>query len=325
MIIGGAALGNSYLMKKISVLLLSYNHENFIRRSIESVYLQKSSIYDIELIIFDDGSTDKTVEIIESFESEEGISIQFTKKEHQGISAIAANFNEMVSLATGDYLSFLASDDEYCENRFENQFHFLENNANTVLIYGNGFNFSDGEILSKVHSKKVSSLLRRESAEEVYSYVTHKIPVLFIQSILVRRSIFETFSPFDSDLIADDWVFNIKVFDYIVENRKKYSFIDEVVFLRNKHHSNTSRDVVGHFKRIEGVILRYSSSKRKKQLLYKCFVERFDVFLGKEFNKEDFLFFVSMLFKYPYIVIPFSFRVIYKLIGFPFRFLRSFK
>ena len=49
---------------KLTVIVLTYNHESFIRQTLESIICQKTN-FEIEIIISDDGSSDKTIEIIE--------------------------------------------------------------------------------------------------------------------------------------------------------------------------------------------------------------------------------------------------------------------
>jgi glycosyltransferase involved in cell wall biosynthesis len=93
----------------VSVVIPSYNHEQYIRAAIESVL---SQTYDnIELIIVDDGSSDNSLEIIREFE---GLSIKVIEQKNRGAhNAI----NRGLDTAEGEYLAILNSDDVFHPDR----------------------------------------------------------------------------------------------------------------------------------------------------------------------------------------------------------------
>ena len=94
----------------ISVLMLSYNHGQYISEALESIKINKSDNYDLEVIIIDDGSSDESISILEQFEKEGHLDLKVIKKRHGGVNYIASNFNELVYLSKGEYITFLASD-----------------------------------------------------------------------------------------------------------------------------------------------------------------------------------------------------------------------
>ena len=89
----------------------AYNHERFVGEAIESVINQSMS--DLELVIVDDGSTDKTAEVIKSFTDKR---LRYHYQENQ--DAYNA-LNKAIELAQGEYISILNSDDYYTPNRLE--------------------------------------------------------------------------------------------------------------------------------------------------------------------------------------------------------------
>ena len=93
---------------KISIIIPVYNGEKFIADTIQS--LRKQPLYSIcEIIIINDGSTDHTQQICESFaQKEDNIHIQ--NKKNQGVSA-ARNYG--IRQARGQYIMFLDADDRY--------------------------------------------------------------------------------------------------------------------------------------------------------------------------------------------------------------------
>ncbi len=95
---------------KISVILPVFNGEKFIKNAIDSVLNQ--SLSDFELIIVNDGSTDNTLKIIESFDDERITVI------NQSNHGPGASRNKALEIACGEYLMFLDSDDWFCEDAF---------------------------------------------------------------------------------------------------------------------------------------------------------------------------------------------------------------
>jgi len=93
------------IMPIVSVLMTSYNREDFIGEAIQSVL--NSTFKDFELIICDDGSTDKTVEIARSFEKADPRVKVFINPKNLGDYP---NRNQAASHATGKYLKY----DNWC-------------------------------------------------------------------------------------------------------------------------------------------------------------------------------------------------------------------
>jgi len=90
-------------MPKISVIIPAYNAEKTIRETIESVCKQTFS--DFELIIINDGSKDKTLEIAQSIKDKR---IKVFCYENRGLSTAR---NRGISKANGEYIAFLDADD----------------------------------------------------------------------------------------------------------------------------------------------------------------------------------------------------------------------
>ncbi len=95
----------------ISVVIPAYNHEKFIGAAVDSVLQQ--SWTDLELLVIDDGSTDRTGEIVKAYDDPR---ITYIYQENQD----AFNtINRGLSLAKGDYTAILNSDDVYTLNRLQ--------------------------------------------------------------------------------------------------------------------------------------------------------------------------------------------------------------
>lgn len=255
----------------VSILLLSYNHEEFIEDSIKSVFALTSIDYDVELRIIDDGSTDKTQDIINNLHSNSSIPMYVKFKKHAGITAISKNFNELIFDAKGEYITFLASDDLLLKEDFFTRLDLLRNNNNLQLIYSNGIDVENGVMTKEVITNDMLRILESNDAKEVYKYLISTVPTLYIQALIVRRAFLRNVGGFDEDLIADDWVLNIKMFKYLYESSGHYYFINKIAFLRNIHSSNTSSNSSDQLRRILQVVNKYFEEKNKKSFMSSLF------------------------------------------------------
>lgn len=277
----------------ISVLILSYNHASFIKTAIQSALKQATKNLPVEVIVLDDGSNDGTDMVLKEMLKDHGDSFRYIQHEHEGVEAISKNFNILISQARGEYISFLASDDEYTDSRFLKQVEVLNNNKNIEFVYGNGINSINGVLKNKVIEGEMYKVISSHNAENVYRYITHNTSLLFIQSILIRKSFLRDMKPFDEDLIADDWVFNINCFNKLIDTKKGYAFIDEICFIRNILPNSASRNLPVHLKRIQQVIERYTPDNYKKRFNSKIYLS----FCLSSFKTGNFkLFFKCMLY-----------------------------
>lgn len=127
----------------VSVIIPAYNHEKFVGKAVESVLGQ--TMPDFELIVVDDGSTDKTGKIVQSYTDSR---LSYYHQENQD----AYNtINRGMNLARGKYLAILNSDDIYTLDRLERLLLHQRQNNNACLftdvipISDQGEEFTDPE------------------------------------------------------------------------------------------------------------------------------------------------------------------------------------
>jgi len=124
----------------ISVVLSVYNAEKYLSEAIESILNQ--SYGNFEFIIINDGSTDRSLEIIKSYED---VRIILISRENRGL---AASLNEGIIKATGKYIARMDADDISFPERFEKQITFMEDNheigicGTAVIMFGEHINNS---------------------------------------------------------------------------------------------------------------------------------------------------------------------------------------
>ena len=113
-------------MPKVSVIIPTYNRGQFIAQAIESVLSQ--TFHDYEIIVVDDGSTDKTQEILKKFEGK----IKSIRQENQGISKTR---NRAIKVSTGQYIAFLDSDDFWVSDKLQVQVNILDTHPQVGIVY----------------------------------------------------------------------------------------------------------------------------------------------------------------------------------------------
>lgn len=111
----------------VTIGIPMYNAEKFIRQSIISVLRQTHT--DFELIITDDGSSDKSLEIVNSFNDPRIVLLN--DSENKGISY---RLNQQIELAQGKYFFRMDADDLMFPERIKTQLEFLEKNQDVDVI-----------------------------------------------------------------------------------------------------------------------------------------------------------------------------------------------
>ena len=111
-------------MPEITVLMPVRNGERYIKESIDSVLNQ--TLTDFEFLIIDDGSTDRTVEIIQGYTDKR---IRLVRKEHQFIQ----NLNEGLELASGSYIARMDDDDIMQTERLRIQLKRMKKNPDITV------------------------------------------------------------------------------------------------------------------------------------------------------------------------------------------------
>lgn len=115
---------------KFSVIIPAFNAELYLRRCVDSVIDQ--SFDDLEIIVINDGSTDKTLEILLDFCRDNG-KVIVINKENAGVSAAR---NSGLKIAKGDYIVFLDADDWVDKGYFSFVNHLIELHCFDGLVLG---------------------------------------------------------------------------------------------------------------------------------------------------------------------------------------------
>lgn len=127
---------------KVSVLIPMYNAEKYISATMENVLKQSWS--DLEVIIVDDGSTDKSYDLAKQYES---VNIHIYKQENKGASAAR---NLAFEKSTGELIQYLDADDLLSYNKIEAQVKLYNQINDKNAIIASGILLFDGDVLETI-------------------------------------------------------------------------------------------------------------------------------------------------------------------------------
>jgi glycosyltransferase involved in cell wall biosynthesis len=127
-------------MPTISVIIPTYNAERTVLKTVESV--QKQTFSDIEIIIINDGSTDRTLELVQSIKDQR---LKIFSYENGGLPVAR---NRGISQATGEFISFVDADDLWTPDKLELQLTALQQHPEAGADYSWTSYFTD---MSGVH------------------------------------------------------------------------------------------------------------------------------------------------------------------------------
>ncbi|MBI5761260.1 MAG: glycosyltransferase [Planctomycetales bacterium] len=164
-------------MPTVSVIIPTFNRAVLVTRAVESVLGQ--TLPADEVIVIDDGSTDDTRDVLTRF----GNRIRYVFQENQGVSAAR---NRGIEAATGRYIAFLDSDDEWLPLKLERQVAHLESHPEIDFVTCRD-STDDGQLKTETY-RDPRHQLRQFLIRPFYSNPSR---------YLVRRECFEEFGRFD--------------------------------------------------------------------------------------------------------------------------------
>src|SRR5574341_571207 len=159
---------NVYFLSKmtpplISAIIPTYNHGNYIGRSISSVLSQ--TLTDYEVIVVDDGSTDDTLERLRVF----GDNVRYHRQEYRGLGSAR---NAGLALAKGKYVQLLDADDSIAPEKFEMQVPVLTADESISVVYSDYANLDSNQ---KIFGGEVVNFVGGDGREEVLHGVDRRL------------------------------------------------------------------------------------------------------------------------------------------------------
>lgn len=222
---------------KVSIIVPSFNHARFISETLDSILSQ--NIDDLEVLVFDGGSTDGTVEILESYRDK----IQYvSRKDHGQSDAI----NQGLHKASGDVLAYLNSDDIYFPGAIERVLRHFRDHPRSLVVYGQAWHlYEDGSKMERYYC-------------EPWSY-PRLMDVCYLcqPAVFWRREVMERFGVFDDSL---NWAMDYEYW-LRVGRSVPFDYLEDAFLAGSRLHGDTktlSQRIKVH-EEILQIVMRYSS------------------------------------------------------------------
>ncbi|MCK9296389.1 MAG: glycosyltransferase [Desulfobulbaceae bacterium] len=264
--------------KKISVVIPSYNHQAYVVNAIESVLTQDWPY--IDLVVIDDGSTDRSPQILSDFYREKR-GFRFISRPNKGL---IKTLNEGLKIAEGEFFCLLASDDYLPPGSLSGRAAYLLANPDCVAVFGDALQLTG----DKVSGQRVMDAKRRrlfELADPIPEFI--KGVNLPIHTLMARTELFKNIGGFDVRYqYCED--LDPQLLLYLAGPIK---FVDVPVYCLRQHQTNSSR-TNPHVARADKVLLYRKYLEEIPQLApYKKLIRhqltRQYLLLGRYLNKTS--------------------------------------
>jgi glycosyltransferase involved in cell wall biosynthesis len=200
---------------RISTFMAAYNAERYVAQALDSVLAQ--TLPPDEIIVVDDGSTDGTADVLQTFAAR----IRIVRQQNQGP---ARALNVAIAASTGDTFAFLDCDDLWMPDKLRMQGAALSSERELEAVFGYVRQFATPDL--------------DPNAVREYLVPDRPQPGISKNALLIRRDAFERVGRFNEELTASDFV------DWYARANVlglRWRMLPEVVALRRHHPGNTTR------------------------------------------------------------------------------------
>lgn len=227
-------------MNRISVIIPVYNGERFLTEALWSVLDQ--TLPPDEVIVVDDGSNDRTAQIVANASAQTVVPIQYVYQTNQG-PAVARNHG--LRLARGELIAFQDADDIWSMEKLATQVAWLQWHPQAHAVIG--------------YSQIVLTDPNDVAATVLYG---RPGPILLLQEGLFRRSIFDLAGQFDPHLRGDE---DVEWFLRLLEHPVELIIHPDVVLTYRRHTGNVTGSLAGSRRQFLFALQRAVIRRRQAQ------------------------------------------------------------
>ena len=225
----------------VSVIIPAYNAEKSITDTLDSVFAQTYS--SIEILLVDDGSTDKTAETIEEYQTSKANRTNKTNLTyiHQQNSGPSKARNTGLKAANGEYIALLDADDLWAKDKLEKQIELFGKEPEIDLVFSN-------VKITRAKQSKIDETIMFQEKRLNKEFFGHKYMVVnpfekllqlnFIptSSVIARKSCFNGDIFFNEERrYAEDWELWLRMSLYF-----NFAYVDEVCVYKKEKGSGLS-------------------------------------------------------------------------------------
>jgi glycosyltransferase involved in cell wall biosynthesis len=232
-------------MSLLTIILPVYNGEPFITESINSILTQ--TFTDFKLIVVNDGSKDRTLEILKEIEDPR---IKILNKKHTGI---IDSFNSALNIVDTKYVARIDSDDFYYPNKFQKQINLLEAEPDIVLIGTGAHYMSQSGKVSKIR------LLVPENHDDIINSLFKKDRSIISSTIVIRTSEMKKIGGYSCDILPEEYdlCFRMGKLGYIHN-------INEPISAIRIHKSFSYKNIQNLLNNYDNIIQKYHADYEKE-------------------------------------------------------------
>jgi glycosyltransferase involved in cell wall biosynthesis len=210
-------------MSLVSIIIPTYNRSQTILRAVHSVLNQ--TYQNFELIIVDDGSSDETEELVKSLDNSIASTrkIIYLKTQNGGVSK-ARNLG--ASIARGEWLTFLDSDDEWLPEKLNLQLDFLINNPHQQVAYTQEIWIRNGvRVNPRITHQKYSGQIFDKCVQQCF---------IAPSSLIIKKSLFSELNGFDEEfVVCEDYDLWLKI-----SSLYEINLINKALIIKHGGHSD---------------------------------------------------------------------------------------
>jgi glycosyltransferase involved in cell wall biosynthesis len=218
----------------ITVCLPTYNQENYIKETIESVLSQRS--LGLQIIVSDDASKDATPNILKSYKKMYPANIDLIL--HSSNLGVSSNVVSILPFIRGKYVCWFSGDDMFLLDKLKKQVEFMEENPSFVMCYH--------DVLVRDHNKNIdyryidSLDIKLLTGDITSQLITERCFIPGI-SVMVRQSYAADLKNDPRVGVCEDWLFFIEL-----SMRGPVKYINEVLAVYRRHGKNITRTNVNY-------------------------------------------------------------------------------
>lgn len=203
----------------ISIALATYNGEKYLKEQLDSIYAQ--TYKNIEVVVTDDCSTDKTVDILGQYSKSHGLRY-FVNEQNLGF---VKNFEKTLSLCWGEYIALADQDDIWEKNKIQ----ILSNQIGDALLIHSDASLidEDGKLINTSYAQSSHKVFRKDIIGYFFNNDVTGCTMMFSSKLI------SIILPMPENIISHDWWIAIKA-----KQRGKITYFPEPLIRYRQHQNN---------------------------------------------------------------------------------------